>query len=205
MEINSSSGRGRHQQKKVEGEKEKEKDIIEFLGFLQAEGEGKAEVEKKKPSENKTVEKKPSENKTGENKTRENQTREGKTREGKTVEETAAESMKKTKIIIKPIVKRKRLGIPNGSRLSSNNTIGYRGVYTRGERFRAEIKVKGKNHHLGLFDTTREAAIAFDRAATRQGRPSAKLNFPAMIHDLTVEPERKRRKVVGKIEALECI
>ena len=50
---------------------------------------------------------------------------------------------------------------PNG--LRSNNTIGFRGVYKQGNRFRVVINIGGKQQYIGRFGTTKEAAIAFDK------------------------------------------
>ena len=62
----------------------------------------------------------------------------------------------------------------------------YRGVYwaTRKEKWVAQIKVEGKNRHLGIFPGTPEgevaAALAWDRAAFEVYGPDAipSLNFP---------------------------
>ena len=54
---------------------------------------------------------------------------------------------------------------PKMKKLKSTNTIGYRGVVKRGNRFRAQITIAGRNRGLGDFGTTKEAAIAFDLAA----------------------------------------
>ena len=61
-------------------------------------------------------------------------------------------------------------------KLQSNNTIGYRGVYKNGTRFTAKIYIDGKQYHLGYFDGTREAAIAYDVAAIQY-----KQNVPNLI------------------------
>jgi len=39
---------------------------------------------------------------------------------------------------------------------------GFRGVCPRGIRWRARIGISGKNIHLGMFDTPRAAAVAWD-------------------------------------------
>ena len=51
-------------------------------------------------------------------------------------------------------------------KLRSDNTIGYRGVSKKGNRFQATIKIGGSDHYIGYFGTTKEAAIAFDLATS---------------------------------------
>ena len=67
-------------------------------------------------------------------------------------------------------------------KLRSDNTIGYRGVYKKGNRFKAQIKIGDRYHYIGLFGTTKEAAIAWDLAAIQAKRPRSDLNFP-LLHD----------------------
>ena len=76
----------------------------------------------------------------------------------------------------------------------SNNSSGYTGVSKNKRRFKAEIRIKGKRTHLGTFDTTREAAIAYDRAATESGVHGIQLNFPRLIHDLRIKPKPIKRQ-----------
>ena len=57
---------------------------------------------------------------------------------------------------------------PKKKKLSSTNTIGYRGVYESGNRFKAQIQISGRSRGLGYFGTTKEAAIAYDLAASKQ-------------------------------------
>ena len=85
---------------------------------------------------------------------------------------------------------------PKKKKLKSNNTIGYRGVSKRGNRFHAQIRIAGRVHHLGYFGTTKEAAIAFDLAAIQAKRPKSDLNFPDMIHVKKEIPKIKKRKLV---------
>ena len=70
---------------------------------------------------------------------------------------------------------------PKMKKLRSTNTIGYRGVCKNGNRFAARIYIGSRKQHLGLFGTTKEAAIAFDRAAMNARRPMSDLNFPNMM------------------------
>ena len=75
---------------------------------------------------------------------------------------------------------------PKKKKLKSSNTIGYRGVYKNGNRFVAQINIDGKQHHIGLFGTKKEAAIAHDLAAIQAKRLKSDLNFPDM-HMIRVE------------------
>lgn len=45
-------------------------------------------------------------------------------------------------------------------RLLPSNTTGYAGVYPKGKKFAAQIRVDGKHRHLGTFQTIEEAARA---------------------------------------------
>ena len=63
-------------------------------------------------------------------------------------------------------------------RLSSGNTMGYRGVTRNGKRFAAKIGVKRKKLYLGTYNTAKEAAVAYDRAVVHHKISSSKLNFP---------------------------
>jgi hypothetical protein len=87
--------------------------------------------------------------------------------------------------------------VPKRKKLRSDNTIGYRGVTKKGNRFQARIKIDKIQYHIGSFGTTKEAAIAFDVAATFAKRPRSDLNFPEMDYEnREIVPKRKRRKHV---------
>ena len=82
----------------------------------------------------------------------------------------------------------------NGQR--SNNTSGYRGVTNKGKYgYQAQIRIKGKKKHLGLFNTRKQAAVAYDHAVHKHRLPKSSLNFPSMKHNLNKEPKRKKQKV----------
>jgi len=45
-----------------------------------------------------------------------------------------------------------------------------------------------------MYDTAKEAAIAYDRAVLKANKSTTLLNFPDMVHNLDVEPKRKKYK-----------
>lgn len=47
----------------------------------------------------------------------------------------------------------------------STNSTGFKGVRRARKRFSSEIKINGKSHHLGTFDTPEEAHAAYIKAA----------------------------------------
>lgn len=88
---------------------------------------------------------------------------------------------------------------PKKRKLRSTNKIGYRGVRVMGKKFRAYILVDGgdgkkKQHHLGTFDTLKEAAIAYDQGALRAKRPRYELNFPDTVEEEISQEEQERRR-----------
>ena len=72
--------------------------------------------------------------------------------------------------------------IPKRKKLASTNTIGYRGVYKKRKRFLAQIRIHGKQQCLGTFNTSKEAAQAFDQAALHAKQSKSVLNFPDILH-----------------------
>jgi hypothetical protein len=79
--------------------------------------------------------------------------------------------------------------------LQSTNTVGYRGISkTVSKKYQARIKIGSKRTNLGTHDTAKEAAIAYDRAVLKANQSTSLLNFPDMVHNLDVEPKRKKYK-----------
>jgi len=79
--------------------------------------------------------------------------------------------------------------------LMSTNTVGYRGVTKKNKKkFIVHLTIDGKIKHIGTYDTAKEAAVAYDRAVLNANRSTTLLNFPDMVHNLDVEPERKKYK-----------
>lgn len=68
----------------------------------------------------------------------------------------------------------------NAGGLWSSNTSGFRGVsfHKRTGRWRATIRVHGKQHELGTYRTPHEAALAYDQASRENFREFARQNHP---------------------------
>ena len=67
-----------------------------------------------------------------------------------------------------------------------------KGVIKRGSgRFGAYITIDGKYQSVGMFDTPKEAAQAYDRAAIQAGRPTSKLNFLDQVPK-NYKPKKKK-------------
>ena len=79
--------------------------------------------------------------------------------------------------------------------LRSNNTIGYRGVQGNRNKYQAIARVAGKRTSFGTYYTSKEAAIAYDRAVLQANQSTSLLNFPDMVHNFDVELKRKTQKV----------
>jgi hypothetical protein len=66
------------------------------------------------------------------------------------------------------------------NRVSNKNSESrFKGVTRKGDKWRAQIKVNGRNVHLGCFDSEEEAARVYDKAAQEHHREFARLNFPS--------------------------
>lgn len=54
------------------------------------------------------------------------------------------------------------------SKLRRDNKTGFKGVHFKGRKYRAAIKDGSRIRHLGCFDTAEEAALAWEREASKQ-------------------------------------
>jgi len=64
-----------------------------------------------------------------------------------------------------------------------NNTSGYIGVYWDKERGQWRAQIQGHGIHLGRFNDVKEAARAYDRAASELHGEFALLNLPDRLED----------------------
>ena len=78
-------------------------------------------------------------------------------------------------------------------KLRSTITTGYRGVSKSGERFVAQISINKKVTYLGLYDTPKEAAVAYDRAVIKYNLSKDKLNWPDGYPKIA--PKKKNRNL----------
>jgi hypothetical protein len=76
---------------------------------------------------------------------------------------------------------------------------GYRGVYpTRNGRWEAKVKVRGKSHYLGTFDSRETAAVAADAKRRELMTDYAGIRAGRGTHsDVRTAAERESRRVVS--------
>ena len=76
----------------------------------------------------------------------------------------------------------KPLGNAQNRRLGRDNTSGYKGVSERirqrGTIYSAQIRSKDTTYWIGTYNTSEEAAMAYDKAALQHHGRFARLNFP---------------------------
>jgi len=79
--------------------------------------------------------------------------------------------------------------------LRANNGSGYRNVSVRAGKFQSAITIDHKMRYFGVFENAYDAAVCSDRAIHKYHKSVSLLNFPNMIHNLDVEPKRKKQKL----------
>ena len=94
--------------------------------------------------------------------------------------------------------------VPQKNRLHVTNTIGYRGVAKNGKGFQALLTVDGKKKGFGTYPTTKQAALAYDKAVVEHGKPRSWLNCPDELNAVqnndkkSSSPKKNHKKNVQK-------
>ena len=73
----------------------------------------------------------------------------------------------------------------------SKKDVKYKGVTKDGSRFKARMRIDGKQENIGTFVTPKEAAEAHDRARIQAGHPISKLNFLDQVPKF-YKPKKKK-------------
>ena len=71
-------------------------------------------------------------------------------------------------------------------------------MYKQGKKFKAATRAGGKNRHIGMFDTPKEAAIAFDLSAIVNKRPIVDLNFPDNVKNKSSMKKDNKKMMKSK-------
>lgn len=71
-------------------------------------------------------------------------------------------------------------------RLNSNNSTGFKGVTFYRGKFIVQLGRRGPGKWIGSFDSSQEAAKAYDNAAAKRFGEFAKLNFPTKTNPIGV-------------------
>ena len=66
--------------------------------------------------------------------------------------------------------------------LQSNNTTGFRGVNKQRNKFQANITIDGERNYLGVYNTAKEAALAYDSEVTEHSSIPRNLHHRWEIH-----------------------
>ncbi len=68
----------------------------------------------------------------------------------------------------------------NGTKMKNPSSSMYRGVHwgAHADKWVTQIRISGKNTHVGCFENEEDAAIAYDSAAREHHGDFAGVNFP---------------------------
>jgi len=115
--------------------------------------------------------------------------------DGQVADHKDGDGLNNTRDNLRPCTHRQNM--LNRRRRRRRTKSGYIGVYRqkRGASWFASIVVRGETRYLGSFFSPRNAAIAYDNAATETGGEFATLNFPEerLVVDLAEEHDLARR------------
>ena len=84
--------------------------------------------------------------------------------------------------------KRKR---KNDEDNDSKVDVKYKGVMKKNKRYQARVRIEHVTEYVGMFDTAKEAAQAYDSAAIQAGHLLKKLNFPKQAPK-DYQPKKKK-------------
>jgi hypothetical protein len=82
---------------------------------------------------------------------------------------------------------------PKNNGLHQKNTTGFTGVSKIGNKFKAFIRIGGKQKNIGTFGTVKEAAEAYHQAALQAGQPQCNLNFSDTLKEEIPRIKKKRK------------
>ena len=92
---------------------------------------------------------------------------------------------------------KQKLQVPRNLQRWNTNKTGYKGVTKSGVKFVARITSNGNRRKIGLFDSAKDAAIAWDHEARKLGYEISSLNFPDRDRDRVMPGVKRLTKTSG--------